>query len=78
MSYGNVTISEFQDIPTQKFDEEKNEWVPDSQTLFIMLKKLSVNYDDPNYDFIKDAANYRGVESFLESLLGFECCVDFV
>jgi len=80
MSYKGVTISEFHALPTQKFDQEKNEWVPDSQTLFIMVKKPPVNYDDPNYNynFTKDVSSYRGMEKFLESLLGLECCIDFV
>jgi hypothetical protein len=70
MSYKGLIISEFRSLPTQKFDQEKNEWVPDSQTLFIMLKKTP--------DFINDTSGYRTVENFLESLLGFECCIDFV
>jgi hypothetical protein len=54
-------------IPTQKFDEKINEWVPDSYSLFIQIRKGSVILDRPGE-----------TESFLESLLGFECCVDFV
>lgn len=78
ISYKGVSIFEFRAIPTQKFDNEKNEWIPDSHTLFIMLKKPPTNYDDNEYNFIQDSQNYRSVENFLESLLGLECCVDFV
>jgi hypothetical protein len=65
-SYSGVTISEFQALPTQKYDEISNEWIPDSYSLFIILKKSPVDHD------------FRNVEFFLESLLGFETCVDFV
>jgi hypothetical protein len=65
-SYSGVTISEFQALPTQKYDEISNEWIPDSYSLFIILKKSPVDQD------------FRNVEFFLESLLGFETCVDFV
>lgn len=66
-SFSGVTISEFCALPTQKWDSEKDEWVPDSYSIFVVLKK-PLPYD----------SNYTGVESFLESLLGFECCVDLI
>jgi hypothetical protein len=69
MSYSGVTISEFRALPTQKFDEDSGEWIPDSFSLFVILKRPPVNYKDQSY---------RDVENFLESLLGFETCVDFV
>lgn len=78
ISYEGVKIFEFRALPTQKFDNEKNEWVPDSLTLFIMLKKPPVKYDDQTYVHTEDAKSYVRIEKFLESLLGFECCVDFV
>jgi hypothetical protein len=68
-SYSGVSISEFRALPTHKFDEESGKWIPDSYSLFIMLKKQPVNCSDQDY---------RGVEKFFESLLGFETCVDFV
>ena len=78
ISYNGVILTEFRALPTQKFDEKSNEWVPDSYSLFIVLKKPPVDYKDQNYVFTKDAESYRGVENFLESLLGFDVCVDFV
>ena len=36
-------IDEFRALPTQTYDNEKNEWVPDSYSVFIML-------DDSKYD----------------------------
>ena len=67
-SFGDViSISDMVVLPTQKFDEMINDWIPDSYSLFVQIKKGSVILDRPGQ-----------MESFLESLLGFECCVDFV
>jgi hypothetical protein len=65
----NVIISEFTAIPTQKFDVETNKWVPDSYSLFLMLKRKMD---------IDGSSDVEGIEVLLEGLLGFECCVDFV
>jgi hypothetical protein len=67
-SFGDViSISDMVVLPTQKFDKTTNDWVPDSFSLFVQIKKGSVILNRPGE-----------MESFLESLLGFECCVDFV
>lgn len=76
----NVIISEFTAIPTQKFNEEKNEWVPDSYSLFLMLKRKV----EPDLEKLGGegyggfASEFNSIEVLLEGLLGFECCVDFV
>jgi len=76
----NIIISEFNVIPTQKFDEEKDIWVPNSYSLFLSLKRKEEpnlkNLDD-NVTYGSLAIEYSDVEYLLESLLGFECCVDF-
>ena len=64
---GDISIADMTILPTQKYDEETNEWVPDSYSLFVQIRKGSVILNRPGE-----------VESFLESLLGFECCVDFL
>ena len=64
---GDISIVDMMVLPTQKYDEEAKEWIPDSYSLFLQIQRGSVTLDLP-----------REVESFLESLLGFECCVDFV
>jgi hypothetical protein len=64
---GEVSILDMMVLPTQKYDEGTKEWIPDSYSLFLQIQRGSVTLDRP-----------REVESFLESLLGFECCVDFV
>ncbi len=64
---GEISISDMVVLPTQKYDEETSKWIPDSYSLFLQIQRGSVILDRPGE-----------VESFLESLLGFECCVDFV
>ena len=64
---GDISIVDMMVLPTQKYDEGIKEWIPDSYSLFLQIQRGSVTLDIP-----------REVESFLESLLGFECCVDFV
>jgi hypothetical protein len=77
----DVIISEFTAIPTQKFDEKKNKWVPDSYSLFLMLKrKVEPNLEKVGGDITYKSlsSEFAGIEVLLEGLLGFECCVDFV
>ena len=64
---GDIFIVDMMVLPTQKYDEGTKEWIPDSYSLFLQIQRGSVTLDLP-----------REVESFLQSLLGFECCVDFV
>lgn len=78
-SFSGVSIMEFRALPTHKWDDEVNEWVPDSFSLFIILKKPSENYDEKDYNHFDSSRNFQGgVENFLESFLGFDVCVDFV
>ena len=64
---GEISIMDMVVLPTQKYDEEVSKWIPDSYSLFLQIRKGSVVLDQPNQ-----------VEFLLESLLGFECCVDFI
>ena len=66
ISYPSIIVSDFVVVPTFKYDETQTDWVPDSYSLFVQIRKGSVTLSRP-----------REVESFLETLLGFECCVDF-
>ncbi len=66
ISYPSIVVSDFVVVPTFKYDETQTDWVPDSYSLFVQIRKGSVILNRP-----------REVESFLETLLGFECCVDF-
>jgi hypothetical protein len=63
----DLSINDMVVLPTQKYDEGTKEWIPDSYSLFLQIQKGSVILNRPGE-----------TESFLESLLGFECCVDFV
>ena len=66
ISFDSLTIVDFNIIPTNKWDENVTKWVPDSYSLFLGVKQpLRLEYP-------------RDIEFFVESLLGFECCVDFV
>jgi hypothetical protein len=64
---GKIQIANLTILPTQKYNEGVSKWIPDSYSLFLQIRKGSVILDRPNQ-----------VEFLLESLLGFECCVDFV
>jgi len=64
---GEISIVNITVLPTQKYEWLVRDWVPDSYSLFVQIQKGSVNLD-----------HLGEVEFFLESLLGFECCVDFV
>lgn len=61
----SLRISEFRTLPTHNYDDEKGEWVPDSYALFLVVKK------------IKDFDNITNVSNLIESVIGFECVVDF-
>jgi hypothetical protein len=66
ISFDSLTIVDFNVIPTNKWDENVTKWVPDSYSLFLGVKQ-SLRLDNP-----------KDIEFFVESLFGFECCVDFV
>ena len=61
----SLEISEFRALQTHSYNNEKGEWVPDSYSLFLVVKKLK-DYDD-----------LRNVSTLIESVIGFECVVDF-
>lgn len=81
-SYGdNFNISELIILPTQKYDEKVNDWIPDSFTIFLSLKRKGTTEKKPDFFHFESQGNsgdIRSVTNFLESLLGLECCVDFV
>ena len=68
ISFSGLTITEFKALETSQLTEDF-EWEPFSYTLFITLsrgKTLNENYIQSG-----------NIINFLESLIGFECCVDF-
>lgn len=64
---GEISISEMIVLPTQKFDEITNKWIPDSHTVFVSIKKKTTDFVD-----------IREISNLVEGVLGFECCIDFV
>ena len=75
---GNMVLNELTVVPTQKWDEEKNEWIPDSYSLFLSIKDNRGRDEKPDfYFFATDDPSYK-VSNLLETLFGYECCVDFV
>lgn len=68
---GSLIIQEIIVLPTQKFDTDSNNWVPDSFTIFLSVKNNEI--DQPHS--LSDNPKYK-IAGFLESLLGFEVCVD--
>ena len=75
---GDIIIVDMQILPTQKFNEETNGWIPDSHSIFLNLKDKRNKDNNPDYyHFISDYPSYK-VSELLESLLGFDCVVDFV
>lgn len=68
-----VMVTEFRALPTHQFDHKKGEWVPDSYSLFLGIKRKVI--DETSYGL--RLSEIADLEGFLESLLGFECVVDF-
>lgn len=65
-SYSGITITEFRALPTSKWDEDNSDWIPDSYSLFLGVKGNGL------YPYT------RGMEELVESVIGFETCVDFL
>jgi hypothetical protein len=68
MSFSGTTICDFDMKPTYEYINETNKWVPDSHVLFIQIKLV---------DSISRGQGTRDIQTTLEGLLGFECCIDF-
>jgi len=68
ISFSGTTICDFDMTPTFKYDENLNKWVPDSFALFVQIKS----------PLERETYRPTTVQTTLEGVLGFECCVDFV
>ena len=60
-SFPTLQVVDMIILPTYRHDEIKNDWVKDSYTFFIQLKK-----NENGVDTVMDVTN------FLKSLFGFE------
>jgi hypothetical protein len=67
ISFSGATICDFDMTPTFKYDENLNKWVPDSFALFVQIKS----------PLERETYRPTTVQTTLEGVLGFECCVDF-
>ena len=73
---GDIIIKDMVVHPTQKYNEKTTEWGPDSYAIFLSIEDKRT--DQPDYYHItSDDPRYR-ISDFLESLLGFEVCVDII
>jgi hypothetical protein len=70
-SYSGLTISEFRALETSEMNDDGT-WKPYSYTLFITLRR-----GENLYEGYGKTLSTISVEKFLESLIGYECCVDF-
>jgi hypothetical protein len=70
-SFNGLTINEFRALETNKMNDDGT-WTPFSYTLFITLR-MGRSLNENN----SQTVNTLDVTHLLESLLGFECCVDF-
>lgn len=80
-SFGdNIFIVDMVVLPTQTFNEETKEWIPDSYTIFLSVQKKNPPPKKEFYHFESDGnmLDVRKITTLLEGLLGFEVCVDVV
>jgi hypothetical protein len=73
LSYGDsLKIREMIVLPTQKYDQNSDQWLPDSHTIFLSIENKSGS------PYLESNFTINEVTNLLESLLNLECCVDFV
>ena len=63
-----VGITEFRTFSTSNYDDEKGDWVINSYSLFLGVRKKETT----------ELQSRKDLEQFLESLFGFVCVVEFV
>jgi hypothetical protein len=68
-SFSGAKMNELMVLPTNKWDENVTKWVPDSYSLFITLKR-GKTLNGNSYNTVD-------IENLLQSLIGFDCCVNF-
>lgn len=73
---GDIIIKEMIVLPTQKYNEKTTGWDPDSYAIFISIEDKRTD-QPPDHHFVSNNPRYK-IAGFLESLLGFEVCVDLV
>ena len=71
---GDVIIRDIVILPTQKYNEKTTVWDPDSYAIFLSIEDKRTDQSD-FYHYVSDDPRLK-ISGFLESLLGFEVCVD--
>ena len=72
LSYGeSLQIKEMVILPTQKYDQASDQWMPDSHTIFLSIENKSGS------PYLESNFTINEVTNLLESLLNLECCVYF-
>lgn len=75
---GGFLIKDIHIQPTQKFNEQTSEWIPDSYSIFLTIEDKRTPEEKPDfYHFLSDDPRHK-ISSFLEDLLGFEVCAEIV
>jgi len=70
---GDILIKEIQIVPTQKYDDKSNKWIPDSHAVFLTIKDNRRDEPDSHIGFLDDPCNE--VTKIIEDILGFDSCV---
>lgn len=65
-----LTINEFDMVEINELNDDQI-WEPSNYTLFIGLKRGKTLNNSQTLNTID-------IERFLETLIGFDCCVDFI
>ena len=73
---GGIVIKDMIVLPTQKYNEKTTGWDPDSYAIFLSIEDKRTDQSD-FYHYVSDDPRLK-ISGFLESLLGFEVCVDLV
>jgi len=63
--YGDLNVNSLVTLPKNKLNEDGN-WVHESYCVFLTIKRQD------------NLREYKNIENMLESILGFEFCVEFI
>lgn len=64
--YSGLKLEHLKILPKKSYNDITNKWEPDSCSVFMSIKRE------------KDLSDYKNIEYILESMFGFEFCVDFI
>lgn len=73
---GEIIVKEIHVVPTQMFNSVTDKWEPDSYAVFLTIKDNRSDKSD-FYHSLSDDPSYK-ISKFIESILGFDTCVDIL